>query len=380
MITPQQAQNMKPAKVLFIVSIANCPRTYKMGSELVNENYDVTILEWDRSATLPSREENKKLHVKRMKCRAPYGQAMVIFLPFWWFYISIFMTFNKFNIVQPQNLDNLIPSILLSKLKEFKIVYDIADFYADSYISSNLVSLQKFVRWLECLMISKVSWTIIVDKSRQKQAGGWLTRFSIIYNSPPDTFDASNYVVAATSKADFTLFYGGTLGKDRGLTFMVDAVQDLSNVELIIAGFGYLEVIFAKIITNKKNVEFLGRVPYHKIIELTYSSDCILALYDTSVPNNKLASPNKLFEAMMCAKPIIVTEDTSMAHIVLSGNCGLAVPYGDIKALRTAINTLKNNPDYAAELGKNGRTAYLKEYDWGIMSKRLLAIYDDLLY
>ena len=78
------------------------------------------------------------------------------------------------------------------------------------------------------------------------------------------------------------------------------------------------------------------------------------ALYDPKVPNHKYASPNKLFEAMMCEKPILTNYGTIMAQIVEKENCGVLADYESIKDIRNAIIKLKNDPGLRKSLGENG--------------------------
>jgi glycosyltransferase involved in cell wall biosynthesis len=126
---------------------------------------------------------------------------------------------------------------------------------------------------------------------------------------------------------------------------------------------------------REPHVTFIGTIPYDEVIRRTLQSDLLFALYDPNVPNNRYASPNKLFEAMMCGKPILVSDGTAMAEIVREEECGLVVPYGDVDAIKHAILTLKNDPALCRRLGENGRRAYETKYNWKIMEERLLEIY-----
>jgi glycosyltransferase involved in cell wall biosynthesis len=100
---------------------------------------------------------------------------------------------------------------------------------------------------------------------------------------------------------------------------------------------------------------------------------------DPALPTkNKYASPNKLFEAMMCGKPILVSDNSSMARIVRHNKCGLVIPYGDVGAIRDAIVKLMTNPGLQEELGINGRKAYEEKYSWTIMENRLVTAYKNL--
>jgi len=101
----------------------------------------------------------------------------------------------------------------------------------------------------------------------------------------------------------------------------------------------------------------------------------MFAFYDPNIPNNRYASPNKLFEAMMCNKAILVNDDTSMAQIVKNYNCGLIIPYNDVRACSEAILILKNDVQLRQLMGNNGRMAYDKEYNWGSMERKLISLY-----
>src|SRR5438093_11988180 len=88
------------------------------------------------------------------------------------------------------------------------------------------------------------------------------------------------------------------------------------------------------------------------------------------VPNNRLAAPNKLFEAMMFSKPVLVTQGTAAAEIVREVGCGIVVPYGDREALRRALETLILSPAESAAMRARGRAAFEAKYYWRAMEPR----------
>jgi len=363
-------------RVLFIASYAQCPRVWKMASTLASNGFKVTILEWDRDSILPTIDYAKNICVQRMRLRAPYGLRLIFKLPIWQLYIFLFITMKKFTIIQPQNLDNMLPVWLARRIKRFKIVYDIADFYADAFIPHNMMLLRKIISWLEKTLMKNADALIIADETRIKQVG---SKAWIIYNSPIDIYNelkTNTYLTSSNTK--FTIFYAGILARDRGLDILIKAIQDLNDVKLVIAGFGELGKKLPSILRGKHNVQYIGRIPYDTVLRLTFSSDCIVALYDPQVPNNIYASPNKLFEAMMCAKPIIVSDETAMANIVRKEKCGLVVKYND-EDVRRAIIQLRDNPLLREELGRNGRRAYEQKYSWDFMKKKLLILYNQLI-
>jgi glycosyltransferase involved in cell wall biosynthesis len=152
----------------------------------------------------------------------------------------------------------------------------------------------------------------------------------------------------------------------------------MDGVELIIAGHGKDADIIIEKIRKNSHSKYIGKIPYNEILENSLRADVLFAFYDTIIPNNKYASPNKLFEAMMCGKPIIVNENTCMAETVQKEKCGILIPFGKIEQIKMAILTLKNNHELSILMGLNGRNAYEERYSWKIMENRLLDVYSEL--
>ncbi len=218
---------------------------------------------------------------------------------------------------------------------------------------------------------------ILADESRKEQYKSRLQKTTTINNVPSiSQLDKARLKQSKTSrdKNIFQIFYAGVLLKSRGFEQIAKA-SNIECVQLIIAGFGTDEDYLVGFISKYEHIKFIGKIDYKEVLERTLDSDILFALYDPSVPNNKYSSPNKLFEAMMCGKPIIVSDGTSMANIVRTENCGLVVPYGDVNAIRKAIIRLKEDKNFREYLGQNGRKAYERKYSWDIMEERLLDIY-----
>ena len=112
----------------------------------------------------------------------------------------------------------------------------------------------------------------------------------------------------------------------------------------------------------------------------TLKADILIALYEPATLNIKYTSANKLFEAMMCCKPILVSKGTGTAEIVKKEKCGLIVDCNNVDEIRTAIIKLKEFPVLYGQLGANGRRAYVQEYNWEIMEQRLLTLYNEICF
>lgn len=70
-----------------------------------------------------------------------------------------------------------------------------------------------------------------------------------------------------------------------------------------------------------------------------------------------------ILEAMAMERPVICTATEGQTDVVVDGVNGRMVPPGDADALRQAIVDVLENPELAAEMGKNGRRLVLERAD-----------------
>jgi len=55
------------------------------------------------------------------------------------------------------------------------------------------------------------------------------------------------------------------------------------------------------------------------------------------------------------------------------------VKHNDVESVREAIQCLNNDLAFSELLGKNGRKAYLRFYNWSMMKKRLIKNYSQMI-
>lgn len=349
-------------------------RLEKEAKTLANAGHDVTLVGWQRFGNAPVQEKRHRYTIRRLKFRAPVEKGVILYLPIWWILALFWLLKEDWDVVHAADLDTYVPAILAAKFRGKQLVYDIFDFYAD------LVVLPAYVRncvaAFDIYLMRFADAVIVVDPSRLRQIGkDGDNGINIVYNSPEDSRHLATMDIRKEQWKPFKIFYAGILGEGRDFESVIHAAKEIGDVLVEFAGFGYYAEYLRSISEQEPHVTFIGRIPYDDVISRTLQSDLLFALYDPDVPNNRYASPNKLFEAMMCGKPILISDGTAMAEIVREEKCGFVVPYGDADAIKHAILTLKKNPALCKHLGKNGRDAYEKKYNWEIMEERLLKIY-----
>ena len=160
-----------------------------------------------------------------------------------------------------------------------------------------------------------------------------------------------------------------------------EAIKDLADVRLVIAGGGPYEKELEAVYGSQGNVEFKGLLSIEESMEWTNKADMIFAFYDPKISINRRASPAKMFDAMMCGTPVLANSESMLvAEIINKEKCGLLVPYEDISAIRQAIEKLKEKSNIRIEMGRNGRRAFEREYNRTEMESRLLRLYDKIFF
>lgn len=352
-------------------------RLEKEANVLAEAGYKVILLGWQRFGDAPAQEGRYRYAIRRLKFRAPLGKKVLFYLPIWWLLVTFWLLKEEWDIIHAADLDTYIPALFVAKLKGKRLIYDIFDFYVDMVTLPSYV--QNCVAAFDIFLIRFADAVIVVDPSRLKQIGKeGDSRINVIYNSPRDLPIPSMMDVQKERQASFKVFYAGGLGRDRDFETVIQAAKDIGDIQVELAGYGCYAERIQGMSERELHITFLGTIPYDEVIRRTLQSDLLFALYDPDIPNNRYASPNKLFEAMMCRKPILVSDGAAMAKIVREENCGLVVPYGDVDAVKHAILTLKMDPILCKHLGENGRRAYETKYNWEVMSERLLDIYKNL--
>jgi glycosyltransferase involved in cell wall biosynthesis len=366
-------------KVTLVRSRAIDPAVNKTAKALSQNGHEVELLLWDRSGKKHT-EKIDGYSIIRFGFKAPHDKPTVIFyLPIWWINEFFFLLKQDSTVIHACDLDTLIPAILVKLIKRVKLCYTIYDFYSANLPNKSPKIVRKFVAFLEISGIRFADVLILVDEDRFEQVkDAEIKKVIYIYNSPPDYFNTKNRPKLNTG-SELKIFYAGIIVKSRGLEYVLEALRQIDDVKLLIVGTGEDRYLFENPPIDVRNkIQYIGQVSYEKVIQKTMESDILFAFYDPIIPNNRYASPNKLFEAMMCGKPIIVNSEIAASKIVQTEKCGLIVPYGNVDSIREAILRLKNNPDLRKELGENGRRAYEKKYSWNIMKEKLLNAYKAL--
>jgi glycosyltransferase involved in cell wall biosynthesis len=346
---------------------------------LSEAGHQVQAVAWDRSGELPPTEEKLGFQIQRIAIRASFGHGMgnLPALLRWQFALLLWLIRQRktYDVLHACDFDTIIPAMICKLFFQKRVVYDIFDFYAD-HLRSTPAPVKALIRKLDLFVIGLANATILVDEARREQIkGAHPKQLHYIYNAPEQTQTAAP---KKQKEYQFHIVYVGLLQIERGLLELLDVLKKYPQWHLDLAGFGGDQEQICARATNLTNVSWHGRITYEETIRLSAQADALIATYDPSIPNHRYSSPNKLFEAMLLARPIVVAQGTNMDNIVIEQGCGLVVPYADIDALEKAFLRLAKDPELCQKLGENGRKAYETRYGWPIMKIRLQQLYQTI--
>jgi len=348
------------------------PRLDKEARALAEGGYDVHAILWDRDLAFPEEETQDGYQVRRVRLKARYNHPSLAWkLPRWWSRAYGLLRQMRPDIVHAADYDSVPPALRARRAWGAKVVFDIWDFYADMMTARVPGFVRAALARREARAIRDADLVILPDMVGRQRMTVEPRRLIEIRNVP------ETRTIISERFNRFTVFYAGNISRDRGLLDILRACEDTGSTFLV-AGQGPDERELLPAIESSPSGMFLGYLSQDKVLSHTAGADVIPLLYDPSVPINRIASPNKLYEAMMMGKPVIVSEGTAMAELVQSAELGIVVPYGDFPALRDALERLMLSPGLMEEMGHRGQALFESKYRWDIMKRRLLDAYEKL--
>ena len=284
---------------------------------------------------------------------------------------------DKFDAIHAFDLDTGLVAKKIAKSYNKHLVYHIADFYVDS--RAKIPGPLKFIiRSMEYSIINYADNTIICTEERKDQiAGSRPKKLTVVHNTPSIDFDVSSYIDQSMDPDHkLTLAYIGVLSKRRFIDQAVDCMMGMKDSQMILAGGGDLVDFVKERAEKTDNIKYKGKVDYEDTFDIYSKSDLMFAVYNPQIMNHKYSAANKIYEAMLLKKPIIVARGTSMDKIVERYDIGFVIDY-DKNEFRDLLYKLEKDRSIIDKKVENMQGVY-ENYSWETMKKRLIDVYSDL--
>lgn len=165
----------------------------------------------------------------------------------------------------------------------------------------------------------------------------------------------------------FILLYAGAHGMSNDLGVVIRAAK-LSEVhpaiQFVLLGDGKEKPNLMEMAEEIKtsNIQFLDPVPKSEVAEIISAANACIAILKP-IALYKTTYPNKVFDYMAAGKPILLAIDGVIRDVIEKANCGIFCPPGEPRAMADAAMKLFNNPKMAEQLGRNGKSYLIKNFN-----------------
>lgn len=280
----------------------------------------------------------------------------------------------------------------LAKRADAPFVYDARDLYAEG---NNIARLPGPLRALfvrrERSWARRAAAVLTVNESLADELERRLgvARPTVVLNAqvgyePPDPRpDHLRVTLGLPSGVPVVLYHGGFM-QDRGLPEIIAAMREpgLGSAHLVLMGSGPQEAALGAVIGQLDlggRVHVLPPVPPSGLLDWVASADVGVMANQPRTINERLSTPNKLFECLAAGTPVVSSDFPERRRIVIDdpdGPLGALCDPTEPASIAVAIRSILDmDPAAAEDLRARCRRATAARYDWATQFERLLQAY-----
>jgi len=393
---------MKAKNIWIINEYAGTPyhgmefRHYYLGKELVKLGNKVTVISSSYSHLFKNLPKEKKENIDGVDYlwlkTFDYGESHDKRRVLKWFLFMLKVFFLPFSlerpdviIVSPMAPFPIFPAWILSKIYKAQLIYEVKDIWPLSLIELGGFSPShpfiKFMSWFERFALLKSD--VIVSnlqnyKEHMQKDLGIQREFEWISNGVD--LDELSHIEPLNEQLKqkipqdkFIVGYTGTVGVANALESFCEAAKILkdNNILFLIVGDGQEKPSLIEKYRRQKNILFIDAIPKKQVQSMLKLFDaCYIGLKKENLFKYGV-SPNKLYDYMYSAKPIIYAIDSGSSNIVNSAKCGVSAEAQNPTSIADGIKKLyEMNQDERDKLGKNAKMFILEHFTYDKLAKK----------
>lgn len=288
-----------------------------------------------------------------------------------------------------------ITGILTKWMKRTPMVFEIRDLWPESAIDTGVLTNSLIIK--SAYFVEKISYrfanrinvltpafqhALVTKKNIDSEKISFIPNgadLDIFQPGPIDNWVRTKYDL----QRKFVVTYMGAHGVANHLVSLLNVAEELreqKDIVILFIGDGMKKAELIKEATkrNLDNILFIESQPKTKIPDFCNASDVCTAVLK-KVDTFKTVYPNKVFDYMSCAKPILIGIDGVARNLVEGSNSGYYVDPEDAKSFSEKILLLKNNKELRSELGNNGLRFVRENFSRRALAQNYIEILEEVV-
>ena len=286
---------------------------------------------------------------------------------------------------------------LLQKITHEPVIYDVHEYYADSIRMKSWLPrtfrgmIASIFNFFEKTIARQLAGVVVVNQHMGKQFSDRGCQVCVLPNYPQrELFEIlpSPTNLQRTYEKHQVLIYIGGLSESRGITQVIRVMQylrkEFPKVKLLLAG-RFESVLYQQEVLQlierlnlADNVDILGVLPHSEVIRYLAVADVGIFLLQRVNERYNWGEPIKYFEYSAAGLPVVISDLPAKRRLIEKNQNGILVDPLDEEKTAESIASLLRDAQEMNEMGKRGRDAFLREYNWEAIEERLIDLYKKL--
>ncbi len=346
---------------------------HKECRSLVHAGYEVILV-------VPHEKDDLVAGVQVKALPEPAGRVSRITRTVWQVYReAIRLKADLYHFHDPE----LIAVGLLLRLGLRKVIYDVHEDVPRQILTKHYLPwiVRQPVAWvMRCMeWLGGLAFNAVVAAT-PKIANRFPARKTVTVHNYPITAELLYPSPISYKERPHSFVYVGVIAEVRGAVEMARAISQIPGAWLDLAG-PYSPPSFAdtfQALARGSSVNYHGELSRMQVAQLFASARAGLVLHHP-VPNEIDALPIKLFEYMSAGLPVIASDFPALKPIIQETGCGLLVDPLMPEAIAEAMRWILDHPSEAEAMGRRGRQAVERTYNWEAESTKIIGLYSKLL-
>lgn len=371
---------MKRVIVSVINDLVTDQRVNKSCLTLQKAGFEVLLVGREQRKSPPMDERPYRSH--RMKLIFEKGP---LFYAEYNIRLFLFLLFHRSDCLLSNDLDTLLPSFLISKIKRTKLIYDSHEYFTEVPELVSRPKVQKVWRSIEEFVLPKMKEMITVNESianlfREKYG----IKVHVIRNIPmrkmlPEPADKES--LNLPDDKHILILQGSGINIHRGSEELVDAMRYLDDCMLLIIGGGdVLPILKQKVAENhwEDRARFFPRMPYKEMMAITRLAELGFTLDKPNNLNYLFSLPNKLFDYVQANVPIVASHLPEIERVIKDYNIGTFIEEHNPEHIAEKIRETLSDEE-TLETWKNNLNFAAQELCWENEEQILIKIYEQYI-